>query len=304
MNKNQAPMKHKIVYLLLLILFSIVSNPGQLFAQESEDQEKPEPLRTYLNLTVTYLSNDSVELLSSCYTRKGRVYSDLMNVPVAYHAYGTDDTTSFGIVPTDSAGKSRLVVPLPLPKDADGFTHYTADFAGTPQYLPSSSSFDSRPASLKVSFYEEDSVKYIQVDGTKTTNEGSIGPIAEESVYLFVPSLFRPLPIGEIWLDEQGTGFIEFPTSLIGDSSGMILVIARIDDHGDFGYVKGEAPSSWAIPKHLLAQDKPTRELWTPVAPLWMIITLIILLAGVWGHYIYAVIALIKIKKNEPKSEE
>jgi hypothetical protein len=54
----------------------------------------------------------------------------------------------------------------------------------------------------------------------------------------------------------------------------------------------------WAIPKHLIPQERPTRELWTPVAPLWMIITLVILLAGVWAHYVYAVIQMIRIKQS------
>ena len=94
---------------------------------------------------------------------------------------------------------------------------------------------------------------------------------------------------------------MEFPLTLVGDSLGNLTVIAQIDEHDSFGYVKGEATCGWAIPKHLQSQDKPTRQLWTPVAPIWMMITLIILLAGVWGHYIYAVVELVKIKKSAKK---
>jgi hypothetical protein len=43
------------------------------------------------------------------------------------------------------------------------------------------------------------------------------------------------------------------------------------------------------------------RELWTPIAPLWMIITLIIMLTGVWAHYIYAIIQLVLIKRSKNK---
>ena len=40
------------------------------------------------------------------------------------------------------------------------------------------------------------------------------------------------------------------------------------------------------------------RALWTKTAPKWMIYTLSILLAGVWGHYLFAIISLIRIKRE------
>jgi len=46
------------------------------------------------------------------------------------------------------------------------------------------------------------------------------------------------------------------------------------------------------------------RELWTPIAPVWMIVTLIIMLAGVWGHYIFAVIQLIIIKHQSKQKKD
>ncbi len=56
---------------------------------------------------------------------------------------------------------------------------------------------------------------------------------------------------------------------------------------------------SWATPKRLINAEGPARELWTPIAPMWMIITLIIMLAGVWGHYIYAIVQLIGIRRSK-----
>lgn len=99
--------------------------------------------------------------------------------------------------------------------------------------------------------------------------------------------------------DEDGTGYIEFPTSIIGDSLGNVLVISRLEDHYDYGNVEVSGEINWAIPKKLLTAEGPVRELWTPIAPLWMIITLIIMLSGVWGHYIYAIIQLIKIRRSK-----
>ena len=56
----------------------------------------------------------------------------------------------------------------------------------------------------------------------------------------------------------------------------------------------------WGIPGiHPTGESK--RELWTAIAPRWMIFTLSIMLAGVWGHYIFAIISLIRIKKAGEK---
>ena len=296
--------KIKIAYFLWMVSILMIVAPA-LSAQENNEPEEVSSVGTYLNFSTLYTSNDSVELSAKLTIRRGRTFIELQNAPITFSASNGTDLVDLGEAVTDSTGFALLNIPLtpPLPADVEGLISYQADFQGTDKYDASSEVFMSKPASLKVSFFEEDSIKYIRVTGMQINPSGEMEPIAEESVYLFVPSLFRPLPIGDIWLDEEGTGYVDFPPTIIGDSTGQILVIARIDEHDLYGFVKGEAWSSWAIPKYFLAEEKPTRTLWTPIAPLWMIITLIILLAGVWGHYIYAIIELVTIKRIAKENE-
>jgi len=296
--------KIKIAYFLWMVTILMLLVPT-LSAQKDNEPEEVSSVGTYLNFSTLYSSNDSVELSAKLSIRRGRTFIELQNAPVTFSVFNGTEHLDLGEVVTDSTGFARLTIPLTpfLPADDEGLISYQADFQGTDKYDASSEVFMSKPASLKVSFFEEDSIKYIRVTGMQFNPSWEMEPIAEESVYLFVPSLFRPLPIGDIWLDEEGTGFVDFPPTIIGDSTGQILVIARIDEHDLYGFVKGEAWSSWAIPKYFLAEEKPTRTLWTPIAPLWMIITLIILLAGVWGHYIYAIIELVTIKRIAKENE-
>ena len=105
------------------------------------------------------------------------------------------------------------------------------------------------------------------------------------------------MKIADGWFEEDGTGYVEFPKDIIGDYNGNVLVKGKIEEHSDYAYAETHAEINWAIPKHAAHLEGPIRTLWTPIAPLWMIITLIIMLVGVWGHYIYAVIQLWKIKK-------
>jgi hypothetical protein len=82
------------------------------------------------------------------------------------------------------------------------------------------------------------------------------------------------------------------------------LVIAKIEENDNFGNVQGKSTVSWGIPKQYFLAERPARELWTPVAPVWMIVTLIVMLLGVWGHYIYAVIQLVIIKRHSKQKKD
>ena len=111
------------------------------------------------------------------------------------------------------------------------------------------------------------------------------------------------LKIGEISLDDAGTGTLEFPKEIVGDTLGNLSVLARIEENDNFGNVQGQNVVNWGVHKQYYKAEVPSRELWTPIAPLWMIITLIIMLAGVWAHYLYAVYELIMIKRLSKKEK-
>ena len=288
--------------LILLGAVALISGfmllaPGSLSAQENADTiTEVEP-----SLTLSYLcvSGDSVVLTARLYYKKDRDIIALQNAVVGFTASNEKENRELGSAITDSTGNAVLTVggATTLPATTEGAVSYTATFAASEPYLGASGSFVAKPATLTLEFYEEDSVRFVRVNATVTGPKGTTVPLTGETIKLYVPSLFRPLPIGEISLDENGTGSVEFPATLIGDSTGNILVMAMIEESDLYGFVQGKSAIGWAIPKHYIAPERPKRELWTPVAPLWMIITLIIMLLGVWAHYVYAVIQLARIKR-------
>jgi hypothetical protein len=108
--------------------------------------------------------------------------------------------------------------------------------------------------------------------------------------------MFMDLPVAEDFLDENGEYVMEIPDDIPGTADGDIEVIARFNDHYMFGTVEKRQTLQWGVPtQYDFAVSQ--RTLWTQVAPLWMIITLSVLLAGVWGHYIFVVIQLLKLKR-------
>ena len=65
---------------------------------------------------------------------------------------------------------------------------------------------------------------------------------------IYVPRMFSLLPIGEAKLDDSGTASVEFPASLPGDKEGNITIIARFEEHPEFGNVEKKSTLEWGSP--------------------------------------------------------
>ena len=292
----------RIVFFVLCIHAVLFSLPAS--AQDKKDSA----VKVATNQTLSYVctSDDSILLSSDLFikTDSGNFY--LANALVRFQASGYKDTKVLGEVKTDSTGKAVLkaAIAMPWPKNKEGMTTYTSVFDAKGKYLVSEQTVAAKPAKIKLEFAEEDSVRYIKVSVIQMDQNGKEIPVGSTSVIVYVPRLFSNLKIGEISLEANGTGKVEFPSNLVAeDSAGNIRVIAQIEDHDLFGNVRATGKVNWAIPKHLIFAERPTRELWTPIAPLWMIITLVIMLSGVWAHYLYAVIQLLKIRSLARKKD-
>jgi hypothetical protein len=82
--------------------------------------------------------------------------------------------------------------------------------------------------------------------------------------------------------------------------------VARFLEHPSFGTVERKVTEKWGT-VNSFSVPVIHRALWTKTAPMWMIITLSVLLTGVWGHYMFAIISLILIridaKRKKAKDE-
>jgi hypothetical protein len=289
-------MKNIKTGLLLIIIF--LAGLLQTYAQTNADTT--EPAITVLRFTGLSTSDDSIQLKSTVSVKHDEGNTNLANAPVIFYSVEKDGDLKIGEIKTDVHGTAVLKI---LSKNTylrndQQMLSFKAVYEGNGKYEASESEFGLKPAKLIVSFYEEDSVRYVKVEGTQLNadwTETSIGPV---DIVVGVPKMLSVLKIAEISLDSTGIGTAEFPMDIIGDSLGNLKVVASIEENDIFGNVTGSADNDWGLPKHLISPDRPSRELWTPIAPLWMIITLIIMLLGVWGHYVYAIVQLVMIKKS------
>jgi len=289
-------MKKEFHLLVALLSFSLAMAHGKLSAGETGDTTAG--IKPSLELTYQCNSADSATLIAKVFFMRDKEMISLKNAVIAFTATNGNKTVPLVMAIADSTGSAFVKVATSQLPAREGMITYNADFAGSGKYKPAGASLTAKPATLEVSFDIKDSVRYIKVAGTAKDRGGIPVPLAGESVKMYVPSLFRPLPIGEITLDKDGTGKLIFPGTLIGDSLGNITIIAQIEESDVYGNVIARNSIPWAVPRHAIQAERPATEIWTPVAPVWMIITLIFLLTGVWVHYAYAVIQLVRIKRS------
>jgi hypothetical protein len=186
----------------------------------------------------------------------------------------------------------------------NGLWPFRSEFGGNDTIESGISELLIRDVSLIMTLTEIDSIKTIGLKAKKM-EKGKEIPISGDKVTLYVPRMFSLLPIGEATLDESGSATVEFPASLPGDKEGNITIIARFVEHAEFGNVEKKATLKWGLPSTYIV-PAGHRALWTKTAPRWMIYTLSILLSGVWGHYLFALISLIRIRieaKKKAKEE-
>jgi hypothetical protein len=288
-------MKRKITKVLLLLSFlTLTSNFA--FSQEKTkitpyiqfQYFKDNDDNSYLKTTVTYSMN--------------RIELPLQGMKIVFYS-GSGTKIRLAEIPTDIKGvaKYNLKHDSDFSADKNGLFPFNTMFAGNDTIESASAELLIRDITLKMELTEADSIKTILLTAEKIDN-GKMVPVSGEKLMVYVPRMFSLLPLGEATLDESGKATLEFPAGLPGDKDGNITIISRFEDHPEFGNVEKRTTLKWGIAP-VSSTHSSHRALWTKTAPKWMIYTLSVLLVGVWGHYLFAFISLIRIRMDAKRKE-
>ncbi len=147
---------------------------------------------------------------------------------------------------------------------------------------------------LKISFYQEDLIKYIDLEAMEVDLEGVNTPIQNQAIMLYIKGTFSLLKIGQETTNGDGKVIVEFPVDMPGDTVGVLTIVAKIEESDYYGIVEARGVVNWGRPVPLNVEKH--RGLGDTDAPLWMVYTLIILLSAVWFHYFYVIYLIVKIK--------
>ncbi len=288
-----------ICWVLAIVLFAL----GQKgFAQDNSEPKKQtvEKLKPRLKIMSNKNDDNSRAVVGSFSYRDIETRKNLKVKGITLDFYvGVDSIVKLGSFKTDAEGNAVCAINpnLQLPKDEEGYIHFVVEFGGNDMFRAADNELDLIDLQLELSLKELDSVKTVTVKAEKILSNNERVPLSEEDIPIYVQRMFSLLKVGEIYI-EEGQGTFEFPNSIPGDTLGMITLIVKLEDHDDFANVRKSESIVWGIVTSHHEIYHP-RSLWTQVAPIWMIITLSIMLLGVWGHYIFVIFEMIKLKKGK-----
>lgn len=269
---------------------------------KSEEKEKN---KSILQLNYYKLSDGNKLLKAKVLARINNKPQAISNVPVIFKIQFDTTTISIATIKTNEKGFAELYISKDylLPGTKADAVKFLAEYSGNDSLEKKSTEISVKNAVLKMELIEIDSVKKVNI---LFTTEDTI-PVVAATINLYVKRMHSLLPIGNAETDEMGRVSIDFPNDIPGDIIGNLIIIAKVEDSEEFANIETKEVKKWGL---TLAYEHPytPRALWSNKAPLWMIITTLILLTGVWVNFVIAIYYVSKIKKApelvEIKEEE
>lgn len=287
-------------YIILLAgLLCLVS--VNAYTQEEEAEEAPAP-ETEMTVVLVKQNDGSrlanITLLASY----DGTYEAIADAEIIMTCTGDSTELELGKAMTSHEGTAEILVSAEteIPKDADGYFNFTISYEGDETFDGYSEDIMVRDLVIELSAELVDSVMTLQVEAYGLGAGDSTIPYHEEEIGVFVQGMLSRLPLEAIWM-EEGYGEIEFPGDLPGDADGKLTIYAAVLEHDEYGNVEVSVERQWG--KGFEHSNVVGRALWG-AAPWWMIIVLVILLSGVWGHYVFAMLQLSKVKKLGDKTQD
>lgn len=291
-----------IFQVLLMILFI----PGKIKAQtDSSAKEEVKEATTYSPL-ITFISvqksDNSVDLKATVQAKISGTLTKLPGLKIEFTIGSDSLTKKLGDAITDSRGFVLFnCKPELLTTDAEGKLNFKASFAGKDSLEAVEEVVAVKRARLEITPVKEDSLLTVNVKLVDLST-GTETPVPETDLGVFVNRLFSALKLGEGKTDESGEATIEIPNNLPGDDKGNITLLARLEENETYGNLEASVMQQWGTPVSSELKDLP-RALWSPHPPIWMLVTFVVLMSAVWGHYLVIIIQLIRLRKEEPELE-
>lgn len=149
-------------------------------------------------------------------------------------------------------------------------------------------------AQITLTLGVQDSVKQAKAVVTKNHT-----PLKGVDVVFLIKKSFGSLPLGDaVTTDENGEAVANFPTDIPGDPQGNVTVLAKVEENDQTGELLASKSTNWGVPT-TVKSTFDTRTLWGTAenAPLPLVVTVVSLVALVWGIIFYMLLQLVKVNR-------
>lgn len=260
--------------------------------------------KTRLKAYYEKLSNDDRVISIILNKGSGLQIEGVRNAEILLSMYDNEKEIELTSLFTDSNGETKLIIEANylFPKNENGYSIIKANYNGNDSLKASKKQIKFKDLNIDVSFEIVDSVKQIAVYAFNIDSIGNKLPMDGVELNIGIERLFSTLSLQKIKTNNAGIVRMEFPNDLAGDSVGNITVIVKVDDHKAYGTITKSAKINWGMIVDY--NNNPNgRSLFGDEAPLWMIISVIIILFGAWYNFILAIFKVLKMRKIEPEIE-
>lgn len=272
-------------------------------AAPAEEEEAVELISPSIELLCIQKGDSSVDLKATVKAKVDGKMRKLYGLKAVFYQLTDSAETELGTLRTDLNGIAVFNVKADRVKAlADGSLSYKVVVAGPKNMEEGSGEVIVKRALLIMTPVKEGELYSVQFR-LLDLSTGEEKPVPEATLGLFVKRSFNPLKIGEGTTDENGDASVEVPAGLPGDPLGNITLLGRLDEHETYGFLETASVQKWGVPVSNRIEDQP-RALWSSHPPLWMLITFIILMTAVWGHYAVIVYELFRLRKEQPHATQ
>jgi hypothetical protein len=297
-------------FIITAVLLIVLLSPGWIFGQAGNTQkeapatiEEAALIAPSLDLITIQRADNSISLKSALKAKYKGALIKLPYLKVTFIQVSEASENVLGFIITDRSGKGEFNYKSDsLKTDKEGKLHFKAMFAGNKSMEPAEAEVTIKRARLEIIPVKEDSLLTVKVK-LIDIGSGAEVPVPETALGLFVTRYFNPLKVGEGTTDAAGEVTIEIPGNLTGDTIGNINLLVKLDENEIYGNVEASVIQPWGTKVSDKLNELP-RALWSAHPPIWMVITFIVLMTTVWGHYIVIIYELFRLRKEEPHDFE
>ncbi len=295
LNNLKISSNHKIRFVLF---FLMVLSASTTRAQDSVISKTELSINYFLPVNkVPYLEVNTKK-------KVGRKFEPVKNISLNIYFNEADPKNLLGKVITDSIGKGRIGLPPSFKNVWDSLNEFKflaqSDSSLGREAL--SADITIKKAILTIDTSSADGTR--MVTGELKEKEGNTWVAVKDiDMKLSVKRMDGNLSVGDkdfYTSDSTGVSSAEFKRdSIPGDLKGNIALVAEVDDNDTYGNLMTEKTVDWgkaiAPQKNFFAE----RTLWSisSKTPIWLLITVLSIVTGIWGTIIYLAFQIRKIKK-------